>query len=197
MTGIQIAAPDYRLAPDYLAPASFDDAKAAHAELPANGYAQNRIVLAGDSAVGGLALALLADLRREALTPAGPFAFSPWTDLAITGDGTKANAASDPLLPAKRMPEAVAMVLGTTGVRHPRVSPLYAQFVDPSPVLLQVGQGEILLDDCRRMADVLRRVGGEVQLKGWADCPQVWQMLSGYLPEARQALIMSPPLLAG
>ena len=80
------------------------------------------------------------------------------------------------------------MVLGSLDQRDPRVSPLYGEFVNPPPVLLQVGQSEILLDDSRRIAEVLRKAGGTVQLDVWPGCPHVWQLLDGYLPEGRQAL---------
>ena len=87
------------------------------------------------------------------------------------------------------MKEIVAMVLGTLDRRDPRISPYYAGFIAPPPVLLQVGQGEILADDSRRIAEVLRQAGGMVQLVEWPGCPHVWQMLDGYLPEARRALL--------
>lgn len=188
ITGLQVASPNYRLAPDYPAPAAFDDAKSAHSLVVAKGYAPGCIILAGDSAGGGMALALLADLCRNGLTPAGLFAFSPWTDLAMTGASLRKNAERDPLLPVNRMTEAVSMVLGKLDRRDARVSPLYSGFADPPPVLLQVGQSEILLDDSRRIADLLRNAGGNVQLDEWQDCPHVWQMLDGFLPEAREAL---------
>lgn len=197
LTGLQVASPDYRLAPDHPAPAAFVDALAGHAHLLAQGYGADHIILAGDSAGGGLALALLADLCQRKLTPAGLFAFSPWTDLALTGASLQANAERDPLLPAHRMPDAVAMVLGDVDGRDPRISPLYACFDDPPPVLFQVGECEILLDDSRRMATVLRQAGGRVQLDEWPGCPHVWQMLDGYLPEARQALTKVAAFVGG
>jgi acetyl esterase/lipase len=162
--------------------------KFAHDQLLAKGFAADHIVLAGDSAGGGLALALLADLCSRGLAPAGLFAFSPWTDLTMTGASLKENADRDPLLPVDRLREAVSMVLGTFDAGDPRVSPVYAEFIKPPPVLLQVGQEEILLDDSRRMAFSLRRAGGMVKIDEWTDCPHVWQMLEAFLPEAQAAL---------
>jgi epsilon-lactone hydrolase len=189
LTGLQVASPDFRLTPEYPAPAAFDDALAAHAMLRMKGYAPGRIILGGDSAGGGLALAVLADLCQRGLRPAGLFAFSPWTDLTLAGDSLRTNAKADPLFPVERMADAVAMARGELAADDPRLSPLHARFVDPPPVLIQVGTTEILRDDSRRMAERLRMAGGRVELEEWADCPHVWQLLDGFLPEARAALV--------
>ena len=177
LTGLQVMEPDYRVALEHPAPAAFEDARKAHASLLVLGYPPDRILLGGDSAGGGLALALLADLCQRNQAPVDLFAFSPWTDLALTGGSIATNAGSDSLLPPGRMEEAVDMVLAGTNAGAPRVSPLYASFDTPPPVLIQVGAGEILQDYSRRMAEVLRRAGGQVTLQEWPDCLHVWQTL--------------------
>ena len=188
LTGMEVFAPVYRLAPEHPAPAAYDDACRAFARLRAKGYAPGQIVLAGDSAGGGLALALLAHLCATDQRPMALVAFSPWTDLALTGASLVTNADKDPLLPAAQIGVVVAQILQGFPPRDPRISPLFADFDRPPPVLIQVGTEEILLDDSRRMAAVLRAAGGQVSLTEWPGCPHVWQILDGYLPEARAAL---------
>lgn len=197
MTGFAVYLPAYRLAPEHPAPAAFEDALAAHAALLAKGYPPERIVLGGDSAGGGLALALLSRLCQSGHRPAGLFAFAPWTDMALTGDSLTRNAAHDVVLPARRLTEAVGLVKGSLDPKDSRISPLYADFPDPPPVFLQVGSEEILLDDSRRMAERLRAAGGQITLQEWPDCPHVWQILDGWLPEARAALREAAAFILG
>jgi acetyl esterase/lipase len=115
----------------------------------------------------------------------------------MTGGSLTTNEGRDPLLPVRRMPDLVEMVLAGMDPRDPRISPLYARFERPPPVLLQVGSVEILLDDSQRMAEVLRKAVGAVRVSVWPGCPHGWQLLDGYLPEARQALDEVRDFVAG
>ncbi|NDR55924.1 alpha/beta hydrolase [Pseudoruegeria sp. M32A2M] len=188
LSGLRVAAPDFRLAPAHPAPAQFEDALDAHARLLAIGYRPEEIVLGGDSSGGGLALALLAELCRRGQRPAGLLAFSPWVDMTLSGESLRRNADRDPLLPVSRAAEARGYALGRFPAEDPRVSPLRADFDAPPPVCLHVGTTEILLDDSRRMAAHLRACGGTVSLREWPDAPHVLPMFDGYAPEAREAL---------
>lgn len=182
-SGLRVLAPEYRLAPEHPAPAAFEDAVSVMATLdPA------RTVLGGDSAGGGLALAILAYLLDRGTPPAGLFAFSPWTDLAATGASLAGNAARDVILPASRLDEVIAMVLQGHDARDPRVSPLYADLDGAPPMLLEVGLSEILRDDTLRLAGKLRDRGASVTLHTLPHAPHVWQMLVGLVPEARVSL---------
>lgn len=182
-SGSRVIAPDYRLAPEHPVPAAFEDALAVWATLD-----PKTTVLGGDSAGGGLALALLSEALQQGARPAGLFAYSPWTDLAATGESLKENAERDVILPVERLPELVDMVLAGADARDTRVSPLYANFHGSPPVHLEVGLSEILRDDTLRMAERLSEQGGDVTVETLPHAPHVWQMLVGILPEARISL---------
>jgi acetyl esterase/lipase len=184
-SGAPVDAPDYRLAGEAPAPAAFEDALAVWNALMRAGRDPKRIVLGGDSAGGGIALALLAELCAQGTPPAGLYAFSPWVDLTLSGASLAENAEVDPLLPGARICELVETIRGTLPANDPRLSPLFAAFPGAPPVLLQAGRTEILRDDTLRMAGRLEAEGADVRLRLWPDTPHVVQIFGDWLPEAR------------
>ena len=189
LAGLPVCLPNYRKAPEHPFPAAVEDARAAFDALVASGVAPGRIVLGGDSAGGGLALALLGDLcTRGAELPAASFAFSPLTDLTFSGESVRANAARDVLLPAGRDRDMAQMYLQGADPEDPLASPLFARFDGAGPVWLTAGDTEIMLDDTRRMAAHLRAQGVAVTESIERDLPHVWPFFWRGLPEGDATL---------
>jgi acetyl esterase/lipase len=179
---------EYRLAPEHPFPAAIDDARVAYHWLLAKGTQPEQIVVMGDSAGGGLAVALLLTLRNEQTPlPAAAVCLSPWFDLACTAESMRTRAKADVILTPQSLKKAAAAYLDTTDPRTPLASPLYADLRGLPPILLQVGTEDILLDDSRRFAVRAREAGIPVELEVWPNMIHVWQTFGRRLPEARQA----------
>jgi monoterpene epsilon-lactone hydrolase len=194
--GFLVFAPDYRLAPENQFPAALDDAVATYRGLLDEGYSPESIVVAGDSAGGGLAVALLLALRELGVPgPAGAALFSPWTDLAATGESIRTNAARCAMFHGPDVGLSARYYLGETDPRNPLASPLYANLTGLPPLLIHVGEDEVLRDDSTRLAERARAAGVRVELKVWPVVPHAWQLAPHLIPEARQSLHESAAFL--
>ncbi len=185
----RVLALDYRLAPEHPFPAALDDSVAAYLWLVGGMGDPRRTAVMGDSAGGGLALALLSRLRDDGLDlPAAAIALSPWTDLALAGASLSLNARSDPMLNAADARLFAECYLAGADPRHPYASPLYGNPAGLPPTLIHVGSDEILRDDAVRMAAALREAGCRVEIEVWRRMPHVWHLFAPVLPEAKQAI---------
>jgi epsilon-lactone hydrolase len=191
VTGLPALALDYRLPPVATLPAPIEDALAAYRHLLDEGHAPERIVVAGDSAGGHLALALGLHAAEAGLPkPAALILLSPWTDLGLTGHSFTRNAALDPFLPGIALRRMARVALNGADPADWRSSPLFAPdelFAQLPPTLLQAGSTEVLLDDAIRAAERLAHAGVPTELQVYERQPHVVPLWAG-TPEARTAL---------
>jgi acetyl esterase/lipase len=187
-TGVPVWNVGYRLAPESPYPAALHDCLATvEARLRALGGSP--LVLVGDSAGGGLVLAVLAALReRGGALPAAGVCLSPWTDLEATGDSVHANAESDPLVSLPGLRRMAELYLDGAHPRSPGASPLHADLAGLPPMLILAGSTEVLLDDARRVAAALERAGVDVTLEVWEHMIHVWPLYAPLLAEGQQAI---------
>jgi len=183
--------PDYRLAPEHPFPAGLEDCVRAHQWMIANGPSGpapcRATFVAGDSAGGSLTLATLLALRdrRQAL-PAGGLALSPTTDLTLASDSLR--TVHDPIISARTMPVFRDLYLGKADPRNPLASPVFGDYRGLPPLLIQVGEHEMLRDDSVRAAKKARADGIPVKLEVWPGMFHVFQSHEPLLPEAREAI---------
>lgn len=187
--GFRVFAPNYRLAPENRFPAAVDDAVAAYRGLLAEGRSPQHVVVAGDSAGGGLVLSLMLALRAAGTPlPAAAALFSPWTDLAATGESIRTNSVRCAMFNGADIGPSACYYLGDADPRNPLASPLYADLSGLPPLLIHVGADECLRDDSTRVAEKAKAAGVPVELKIWPVVPHAWQLALQILPEARQSL---------
>jgi epsilon-lactone hydrolase len=176
---------DYRLAPENPFPAAVEDAVTAYRWLLEQDVDPSRLVVAGDSAGGGLTLALLVSLRDgDARLPACAGIFSPWTDLEGTGSS---NDVDDPLISADGLPQTGRLYAGEH-VRHPLASPLHADLSNLPPLQIQTGDREVLLDDSVRLVAKAQAAGVEVSYFQGEGLIHVWPVVVPHAPESAEAL---------
>ncbi len=188
--GCRLFAAEYRLAPEHPHPAAVEDALAAHQALIDGGTDPGRLAVAGDSAGGGLTMALLVALRDRARPqPAAAVAISPWVDLAATGESMTTRAEADPMVSPGSLALIARHYVGPDGdLDAPLASPLSAELHDLAPVLVHVGDAEVLLDDAVRLEAAITAAGGHAQLEVWPEMVHVWHGAAGFVPEADEAI---------
>jgi acetyl esterase/lipase len=187
--GARVLLLDYRLAPEHPYPAGVDDAVRAYQWLLAAGVRPGAIAIAGDSAGGGLTIATLLALRDQDLPPPGAaVAISPWTDLTLEAASIEAVAERDPVVRAGDLKRYRDWYLDGADPRHPGASPAHADLTGIPPILVHVGEAEVLLDDAVLLAEHARRDGVDVTLEVWPDMIHVWHVFAGRVPESTAAV---------
>ena len=179
---------EYRLAPEHPHPAAVEDSTAAYRWLLAQGVPAERVVVAGDSAGGGLTVATLLALRDAGdPLPAAAVCLSPWVDLEVLGESMTTKADTDPMIQREGLLEMARAYLGEASPQTPLAAPLHADLERLPPLLIQVGTAEMLLDDSTRLAEKARAAGIDVTLEPWEDMIHVFQFFPA-MPEAQQAI---------
>lgn len=188
-SGLRALLPEYRLAPEHPFPAAVEDAHAAYRWLLDQGIRPEHIVVAGDSAGGGLSLALLLSIRNATdPMPSGAALLSPWTDLAGTGESMTTRKEIDPWIGAESILMIGQLYAGQEDVRNPLISPVYADLHGLPPLLIEVGDDEVLLDDSTRIVEHAQTAGVEVTLHVWEGMWHVFPAFAFVIDEGKQAM---------
>jgi acetyl esterase/lipase len=197
-SGARAVAPDYRMGPEVPFPAAVDDALAAYRALLDQGFAPGGIVIAGDSAGGGLTFATALAARQAGLPqPAGLFAISPWANLTPTGPSYVDKAAVDPMITAEALGLFAEAYLGGGSPLDVLASPALADLTGLAPILIQVGSEEVLLSDSVAMEIAALNAGVPVELEVWPEMIHVWHAFYGVLGAGRNAIAAAGRWIAG
>ena len=188
-TGSVCYSVDYRLAPEHQYPAALDDALTAWKHIVSQNPNCN-IILAGDSAGGGLSLALMMYLRdNNEQLPDGLVLFSPWTDLTCSGETYETKAKYDPMFTTNMTKDSANIYVPEDEKKtDPYISPLYGNFTNLPRTLVLVGGNEILLDDSRLFAQKAKDSGVDIEIDIWPSMFHDWWLFGSFIPETKQVL---------
>lgn len=186
---VRVVSVDYRLAPAHPFPAATDDVLSAYRALLDSGVPAQEIVIAGDSAGGGLTMAGALAIRDAGLPlPAGLVCISPWVDLTLSGDSMMAQPPRDIILTREVLAGAAQLYLGAASPQQALASPLFADLRGLPPLLIQVTDAEALYDDSTRLEAAATKQGVTVQLEVSPNLWHDWQIFAGQMPEADAAV---------
>jgi epsilon-lactone hydrolase len=185
----KVFALDYRLAPENPCPAAIQDAIKCWEWLLTQGYRPGNILLAGDSAGGGLVLALMQAIARSGGQQAGlALLFSPWTDLTGTVPSVHENAENCAWFTPEQLGFIADQYRGNQSAESPTVSPLHGDMAGLPPIILYASDSEILRDDTVLLAEKIRAGGGSAEIEVWHGLPHAWPLFAGLIPEADRCL---------
>lgn len=188
-TGCRALIIDYRLAPEHPYPAQIEDAHTAYRWLLNGGIDASSIIVAGDSAGGGLTVATLLAARDAGdPLPAAGVCISPWVDMEGIGDSMTSKAGEDPMVTHAGLLEMASHFLGGADPRAPLAAPLYADLAGLPPLLIIVGTAEVLLDDAVRLHEKALAAGVDSALQKWDEMVHIWPWFAPFLPEGQAAI---------
>ena len=179
----------YRLAPEAPFPAGLEDVVSVYRSLIESGIPGQNILIGGDSAGGGLSIAAMLSFKEHGLPlPNACVVLSPWVDLTNTSKTHQNRVKLDCMLIKRELDEAAIMYANGLDLRHPLISPLFADLLGLPPLFIQVGTDEILLDDSLKLAEKAKKAGVDVNIKVWKGMFHIWHMMEKFMPEAKQAM---------
>ena len=195
--GLMVLLVDSPLAPEHPFPAALDQVTQCYRALLEQGYEAGDIALGGDSAGGGLALALLLNLKNRGLPlPYRAILLSPWVDLTLSGDSMVTNVGTDVMLTPRGLTKMAGFYLSERDAKAPLASPIFGDLSGLPPLLVHVSDTELLLSDAQRLVAAVELQGGSVELTIWPRMPHVFQLLAARIPEGKQAIAALGEFLA-